>query len=198
MDEKELIEKAKAQDRAAFSELVKRHQEKMLHAAYSFLGNREDASDAAQEMFVKAYHSLPGFKGNSSFSTWLYRILANQCKDFLRKKNVRKNLSVSLRRDEEDTNAVLPEEKIPSAQLDALEQLESREMGSLIQEAVGTLPFQQKSVFTLRYMEGLSLQEIADSLELSEGAVKAHLWQASQKMQKRLVAFAPGGNEHGK
>lgn len=194
MDEKELIEKAKEKDMAAFSELVKQHQEKMLHAAYSFLGNREDARDIAQEMFVKAYHSLSGFKGNSAFSTWLYRILANQCKDFLRKKNVRKNLSVSIKREEEEMNAVLPEENIPSAQLDALEQLESREMGNLIQEAVETLPFQQKSVFTLRYMEGMSLQEIADSLELSEGAVKAHLWQASQKMQKRLAAFAPGRN----
>lgn len=194
MDEKQLIEKAKGGDPAAFSELVKKHQEKMLHAAYSFLGNKEDARDIAQELFVKAYHSLPGFKGNSAFSTWLYRILANLCKDFLRKKNVRKNLSVTLKRDEEDTNASLPEDNIPSAQRDALEQLESREMGALIQEAVETLPFQQKSVFTLRYMEGLSLQEIAESLELSEGAVKAHLWQASQKMQKRLAAFAPGRN----
>lgn len=192
MDEARLIERARAGDQGAFSLLVSLHQERMLHAAYSFLGNREDALDAAQEMFVKAYGALGQFKGNSKFSTWLYRILANQCKDFLRRKKVRRNLSVTLKKEPEDENLPPAEERIVSHEPSALDQTVDHETGALIREALETLPLQQKNAFTLRYLEGLNLQEIAEALEISEGAVKAHLWQAAQKMQKQLAVHMSG------
>lgn len=182
------IEKAKARDVAAFSGLVKRYEERMLHVAYSFLGNREDARDLAQEAFIKAYDALPGFKGGSRFSTWLYRILANLCKDHLRKKSVRRHLAFVPRESEEEESR--PEDKVPSPYTDARGELMNQELGAAIREAMETLPVQQKSAFALRYLEGLSLAEIAEALKLSEGAVKAHLWQAAQKMQKRLAAYA--------
>lgn len=184
-----LIEKAKARDTYAFSVLVKRHQEKALHVAYSFLGNREDAREAAQDAFVKAYDSLQSFKGGSQFSTWIYRILVNQCKDYLRKKKVRRNLTVTMREPEEEERT-RAEDKVPSHYADARAEMMNREMGSTIREAMETLPAQQRSAFALRYLEGFSMAEIADTLKISEGAVKAHLWQAAQKMQKQLASYA--------
>jgi RNA polymerase sigma-70 factor (ECF subfamily) len=190
LNESLLIEKAKKRDTAAFSALVKRHQERALHVAYSFLGNREDARDAAQEAFVKAYESLSSFKGGSQFSTWLHRILVNVCKDTLRKKIVRKNLAVTRREPDEDEEKTRAEDKVASHYPSARDQMVSRELGGAIREAMETLPPQQRSAFALRYLEGLSLAEIAETLKLSEGAVKAHVWQAAQKMQKLLSSYA--------
>ena len=81
-----LIARARQGEMPAFSKLVELHEEKTIHTAYAFLGNMEDARDAAQESFVKAYQSLKSFKGQSKFSTWLIRIVINQCKDALRKR----------------------------------------------------------------------------------------------------------------
>lgn len=190
-DEEILVGKAKQKNLQAFSLLVKTHQERAVRTAYSFVGNREDAYDIAQEAFVKAYEALPKFKGGSKFSTWLYRIIANVSKDFLRKKNVRAHLWAKPGREEGDS---LPDAvaAAPSPQPDALYALMSQELGMVLKEAMEELPFQQKSVFALRYLEGLSLDEIAEALELTTGAVKAHLWQAGQKMKKSMAAFMPG------
>ena len=190
-NEEILIQKAKQGNLQAFSLLIKMHQERAARTAYSFVGNREDAYDIAQEAFVKAYEALSKFKGGSKFSTWLYRIIANVSKDFLRKKNVRAHLWINPGRSEEDSmpDAVT---SAPSPAPDALYTLMSQELGVAIQQAMEELPFQQKSVFALRYLEGLSLDEIAEALELTTGAVKAHLWQAGQKMKKSMSAFMPG------
>ena len=189
LNETLLIEKAKKRDTSAFSVLVKRYQERMLHTAYSFMGNREDAREMAQDAFVKAYDSLAGFKGDSKFSTWLYRILANVCKDQLRKRTVRKNLAVRMRENDAEEK-IRAEDKVASHYPDARGQMLNQELGSAIREAVEILPPQQRNAFTLRYLEGFSMAEIAETLKLSEGAVKAHLWQAAQKMQKQLASYA--------
>ncbi len=191
INETNLVERAKHRDTAAFSALVKRYQERMLRVAYSFLGNREDARDIAQEAFVKAYESLPGFRGGSLFSTWLHRILVNLCKDYLRKKSVRQNLFFVPRESEEEEET-RREDRGPSPPVGALDSVLGQEVGAAIREALETLPLQQRSAFTLRYLDGMSLAEIADTLGVSEGAVKAHVWQAAQKMQKKLAAFVPG------
>ena len=189
LEEAKVIEKARSKDSAAFSVLVKQYEERMLHVAYSFLRNREDARDVTQEAFVKAYESMDKFKGGSSFSTWLYRIVVNQCKDHLRKKSVRRHLAFVVREPEEEGERA--EDRVVSRQPDAFDQMVSYEMGQAIRDASEQLPDQQKSAFILRYFEGLSLNEIADTLRLSEGAVKAHLWHAAQKMQKQLAGFVP-------
>lgn len=176
--EKQLIEKAQKGDPEAFSALVRTYQERMVHVAYSFLRNFEDARDVAQEAFVKAYQALGQFKGNSRFSTWLYRILVNLCKDFVRK---RKNKPESSE----------PDGEVAAQGHNALKGLLNRELGQAIYREIDRLPFSQRSVFTLRYLEGLSLEEIAQTLELSVGAVKANLWQAGQKMKKGLQDYAP-------
>lgn len=177
-----LAARAREGSAAAFSKLVEMYEEKAIHTAYAFLGNMEDARDAAQEAFVKAYQALGSFKGSSRFSTWLVRIVINQCKDALRKKKSRGLFGLFPGKDEEED----PVQKIESKMPDSQKQLMDREIGEAVHEAMEKLPFQQKSVFALRYIEGMSLEEIAEAMNLSTGAVKAHLWQAGQKMKKSL------------
>lgn len=187
--EEVLIEKAREGDPVSFSALVEMYQERAVRIAYSFVGNFEDARDIAQEAFVKAYDHLAEFKEESKFYTWLYRIIVNACKDFLRKKKIRQHLSFWSRRDGEKEEADPPIEAVDSAK-DAAEELINRELGDEIYKALEKLPFQQRSAFTLRYLEGLSLQETAEAMNLSIGAVKANVWQAGEKMKKFLSPMA--------
>ena len=173
--EETLVQQVREGDLRSFSALVELYQERAIHVAYSFLGNFEDARDVAQEAFVKAYQNFSRFDERSRFYTWFYRILVNGCKDFLRRKKGRPTAS-----------GPDPVENIPASGRSARQELMDQELGMEIQKALDELPFQQRSVFTLRYLEGLKLEEIAESLNLSVGAVKAHLWQAGQKMRKRL------------
>ena len=181
--EERLIRGARKGHVPSFSALVEAQQEKMIHVAYSFLGNWEDARDAAQEAFVKAFQGLRSFNEKSRFSTWLYRIVVNQCKDELRKKKVR--AAVPSFSESEEGNRVDVLESEASA-TDVRQELSNRELEAEIHRSLEGLPFQQRSVFVLRYFEGFKLEEIAESLKVSTGAVKAHLWQAHQKMRQIL------------
>ena len=186
-----LIEKARSGDIKSFSALVMLYQERAVHIAYSFLGNYEDARDIAQEAFMKTYESLKNFKAESRFYTWFYRILVNACKDFLRKKNVRQHLSFWFRRDGDSEDDPLM--NIAGDTSSAAENLMDQELGDEIYKALEKLPLRQRSAFSLRYLEGMSLEATAESMGLSVGAVKANLWHAGQKMQKFLGGYLPIG-----
>ena len=107
---------------------------------------------------------------------------------YLRKKKVRGAISFFLRRDKE-TPEDSAEEKIADVSKNAKEALLNRELGDQLYQAMDRLPFRQKSAFALRYLEGMSLEEIGQSMELSAGAVKAHLWQAARKMKEALTPY---------
>lgn len=188
-DEAALVVRAQDGDLTAFSALVEIYQERAVRIAYALVGNFEDARDMAQEAFVKAFDKLPSFQAESRFYTWFYRILTNHCKDFLRKKKLRSALFFwQDRRAGEEEND--PIRKKPAPGKDARGSLLDKELGAEIYRALESLPPRQKSAFTLRYLEGLSLEAVADGMGLSVGAVKAHLWQAGQKMKASLVAYA--------
>ena len=179
-----LVDQARSGDVESFSALVEFHQERAVRAAYGFVGNLEDARDIAQEAFVKAYERLADFKGQSKFYTWLYRILVNGCKDFLRKKKWRQTFSFWFGKEEDES--LDPTLQIADSAKNASEFLINKELGAALSQALEALPFRQKSVFVLRYLEGLGLNEIAEALRISVGAVKANLWQANQKMKRLL------------
>ncbi len=187
-EEQKWIAGARGGSTKAFSALVALYEERSIRMAYSLLGNWEDARDNAQEAFVKAYQALPRFKAESRFSTWFYRILVNQCRDFQRKKNVRVHLSAAVPQAEGEETSSL-EEKIPSRSPDPLSDLMNRELEKRIRSDLQQLPERQRVVFSLRYFDGLTLQEIADALNITEGAVKANLWQAGEKMKARLSEY---------
>jgi RNA polymerase sigma-70 factor (ECF subfamily) len=193
LNEHELIVKAQNGDVRAFSELVETYQERAIRIAESFVGNLEDARDLAQEAFVKSYESLPMFKVESKFYTWFYRILANTCKDFMRKKKTRKSILGWIVQDKDDESEENVYDRVVDRAPTAPQELASRELGDRIRQKMDELPFQQRTAFALRYLDGLSLEEIAQSMSLSVGAVKAHLWQAGQKMKKSLESFAEEG-----
>lgn len=186
-EEKAWIAEARNGKVAAYTQLVERYQEAMIRLAFTFLGNWEDAREAAQDAFVKAYGALAHFRSESRFSTWLYRILANHCKDQLRKRKLRQHLIFwqSKDADEPEPQAV--------TQSHAQRDLLNDELGAGIQEAMQALPEQQRAVFSMRYFEDMRLEQIAEALQLSTGAVKAHLWQAGQKMKKRLGLYMKTG-----
>ena len=185
-EEEALIRKAREGDLRSFSRIVEMHRERVMRAAYSFVGNLEDASDLSQEAFIKAYDGLKNFNFQSRFYTWLYRILINTCKDFLRRKKLQNFFIVWQKTDEESENN--SQDGIELSK-NAGEVLLNKELGDEIIQAIAKLPLQQRIAFSLRYLDGLLIQEVAESMELSIGAVKAHLWQAIQKMQKTLTPY---------
>lgn len=194
LDERSLIERARGGDTDAFSALVELHQERALHAAVGMVGHMEDARDLAQEAFIKAYENLDQFKIESKFYTWYYRILINTCKDFLRKKKIRKTFSFFFGKNDEGEEAD-PVARIEDRRENVREGMDRKYFGAVVQEALEQLPFRQKSVFVLRYMEGMPLDEIAESMQITVGAVKANLWQAGQKMKVLLKDHVGGCHE---
>ena len=146
---------------------------------FSMLSNHTDAEEAAQDIFVKVYTSLNKFKGDSSFSTWLYRITANHCLDVLRKRNRRKNVSLESLVEQEGSQI----QKLFATPSVADTHLENRQLADKI---LSTLTEDQRQILTLREAEGLEYQEIADVLNCSLDAVKGRLARARKQLQENL------------
>ena len=186
-----LIERARGGDRGAFREIVGIYEGQVVRLAYSVLGNLDDAREVSQDAFVRVYRSLASFKSQSRFSTWLYRITVNLCKDFLRKKKPRRFLQPWNPGVEEESDEISVIDREPSKDRGPLNHMIQSETEHLIITSMETLPGQQRSVFAMRYLQGMSLEEISSVLGLSVGAVKAHLWHAGQKMRKSLGQHFP-------
>jgi RNA polymerase sigma-70 factor (ECF subfamily) len=180
-DDSPLVERAKAGDEAAFEALVRRHQDRAFAVALRLVRQREDALDIAQEAFVRAYQSLPGFKGEARFSTWLHRIVVNLGLDHLRRRTTRDAGEYQDSRALEDAarDVVAP---TPDPQ----EAAEAKETRRQIQEGLAALPPEQRLVLLLREIDGLSYKEIAQSMRCSIGTVMSRLHYARRKMQARL------------
>ena len=148
----------------------------------SMLNNHTEAEEAAQDIFVKVYQSLAKFKGNSSFSTWLYRITANHCLDILRKRNRRRTVSLDalVEQNGDQIHGMFATSDT------AASGLENRQ---LVNKILSTLPNDYRTILTLREAEGLEYQEIADVLECSLDAVKGRLARARRQLQENLGPF---------
>jgi len=188
MSDEELLSAYQAGNESAFSELVKRYMRRSIQLAYVTIGNFEDAKDVAQEAFVKAHRGLRGFKQQARFSTWLYRIVMNCAKDFLRKKR----WVLIARRSEDDQNYF---ERLPDPAVGVDAKLLGSELGLQMTGAIKELPFKQQWVFSLRFFEQMSLREISESTQMSVGAVKASLHFAIQKFRAAMRPYLEGRNE---
>lgn len=158
-------------DAEAFEQLVQEYQHKVFSLSAGILSNRDDALDVSQEVFLKIYRSINTFKGDSSLSTWIYRITKNLCIDFLRK---RKRLS------ENELPDIVTDDTAPSPE-DAAILLERRE---LVRACINELPINYKTVLLLREYRQLSYAEIAQVLEISEGTVKSRISRAREHLLK--------------
>jgi RNA polymerase sigma-70 factor (ECF subfamily) len=189
MDEKELIRRSQAGDGEAFGVLVERYKSKVFSLVYGFARDRTVADDLAQEVFIKAYYSLPKFKSESGFGTWLYRIAVNHAKDYLRKsKGHQKDVSL----EDAGEKALTAENKSPEEKrLD-----EGRRL--VIQDALARLPEKYRVILTLRDIDGLSYEEISAILKLSPGTVDSRLHRARRKLREKLAGRLDGqGGDHG-
>ena len=179
-----LVQRVQAGDTSAFGELVEKYQKRIYELAYGFTHHPEDAHDLSQEIFFKAFRALGGFKGDSSFYTWLYKIARNAGIDHTRRKTTRVKLSF------EDTLPLDESQYYPRYDRNSVPyRLEQEELGIEIQKAIQQLSPRQKQVFILRHYEDLSLREIADLLNLRIGSIKAHLFSATRKLRKLLAPY---------
>jgi RNA polymerase sigma-70 factor (ECF subfamily) len=184
-DDLELVNASKTGDIAAFEELVRRYDRKLLRIAQHVTNNREDAEDVVQESFLKAFQHLEQFRGNSQFSTWLYRIALNQALLKLRKRRTIKEVSMDKDFETEDDLPIDVADWAPNP-----EQLyQTSELRDILRNTLQELGPGLRLVFVLRDIEGLSLQETAEALELSVSAVKARCWRARLQTRERLSAY---------
>jgi len=185
-DDAELVSRAQTGDFAAYEALVRQYRNDVFGFAYHFVRDREEAWDLSQEVFIKAHRALKRFRGDASFKTWVLRITANQCKDFLKKRRIK---TVSF-------DGAPQYENRPAPELDPRDQAEAQEVGQAIQRAVDALPVKHRTAFVLREIEGLSYQEMAGVMNCSVGTVMSRLHHARRKLRSLLEksGFALGND----
>jgi RNA polymerase sigma-70 factor, ECF subfamily len=185
-DDLDLVHASKNGDVAAFEQLVKRYDRKLLRIAQSITHNREDSQDAVQEAFLKAFQHLGEFREESKFSTWLIRITLNQSVMKLRKQRAARE--VSLDEDFQTDGDMLPKEVTDWAPNP--EQLyRTSELRDILIRTLRELSPILRTVFVLRDIEGLPIDQIAEVLNLSYTAVKARLWRGRLQLRERLTQY---------
>ena len=181
--ERELVSRARAGDTAAFEQLMLDNQDRVYTLCLRMTGNREDALDLAQETFLNAWRGRSSFQGNSSFSTWVYRLASNACIDFLRKRKRRQQGESPHSLDDEE--APLPEPADPRGSPE--EELERRELRRAVERGLQALPDHHRQVLVMRELSGMSYQEIGAVLDLDLGTVKSRIARARLALKKFLV-----------
>ncbi len=184
MTDLELVTAAQQGDQAAFGALVEKYQAMAYSQALRMVGNPDDAADATQDAFLNAWRALPGFQGQSSFSTWLYRLTSNACIDLLRRSKRRPTLSITVADEDEEG----PQETdIPDERWSPERELERKETRQTVRSGLSALSPEHREVLALREFEGLSYQEIAQLLELEEGTVKSRIARARLALREFLL-----------
>lgn len=176
-----IIRRVQHGDTEAFSVLVAAYEKNVFNVALQMTGNREDAQDMAQEAFLKAFNSLSTFRGDSKFSSWLYRIVSNVCLDFKRRQSRRPSSSLTVEDDEGESLQldIADESQSPEALL------ERKLTRDAVRRGLASLPDEQRQILLLREIQGLSYEEIAEVMDLEPGTVKSRIFRA----RKKLCAF---------
>lgn len=188
MDEDlDAIGQVRAGDSQAYALLVRKYQGRVRGYCLGTLGNAADADDAAQEVFIKAYRGLAGFRGGSSFSTWLYRIMVNHCRDLLKSAGWGRTESLDALREEEGEPFEARLATAPAAG--------GSERERQVREALARLPEASREVLVLREVQGLSYAEIMESLGCSLDAVKGRLRRAREEMETKLREVMRDGSK---
>lgn len=186
--EARLVERAKAQDEAAFEQIMHLYADRLYNYILRMVGNPTDAEDLVQETFLRAYQGLPNFDGRASLGTWLYRIATNLCIDHQRRRARRvPTVSYSAL---EDSEGEPTEWDFPDHQtLNPLDAALSRELEAVVEEAIQQLSPKLRTVLLLYDVEELSYKEIARVLRIPMGTVKSRLSHARAQIQKRVAAY---------
>ena len=179
--EQQLVSAARQGDMAAFESLVHLYEKRVFALTLRMCGNREDAAEAAQEAFLAAWQGLAFFRGDSSFSTWLYRLASNACVDLLRRES-RHRTAAGPSLDDEELNLEVPD-AMPSPQDEAVR----RELREEIERGLAALSPEHREVLVLRELHQLSYDEIAETLDLDVGTVKSRISRGRKQLRKFLL-----------
>lgn len=181
--ERELVQRAKSGEGAAFDELVRRYQERIYATVYHMTSNHEDAADLAQEAFVRAFRALGSFKGESSFFTWVYRIAVNQTINFLKQRRHRGHLSLNdldFQAENDPDLVALVSDRTPRRDAGL------RELQERLNTAMQKLSEEHRMVVTLHDIQGLKHEQIAEIMKCNIGTVRSRLHYARQQLQAHL------------
>ena len=188
-DDEKLVELCRAGDRIAFDRLVLKYQHLVVGMCTRLVNSAQDGEDAAQECFVKVYRNLAGFGGESSFSTWLYRIAVNTCRNYHRSwwgRLSRQSVKLDAPRGRDDDDDDGPSTDLKDTRFVPVKDLERKRLGAAIESALGELPQQQREMVVLRDVQGLSYEEIGRITGQTEGTVKSRLFRARGVLQEKL------------
>jgi RNA polymerase sigma-70 factor (ECF subfamily) len=184
VSEVDLVKRCQAGNSEAFDELVTRYRTRVFGMIYNMVHSEQDAWDLAQDSFVKAWKSIGRFRGQSSFYTWIYRIVMNVTIDWLRKKQVKSGTefddSIQLKEVEPGSRTVPQAEALPS------EHMEQTEIRGEIDKAIAQLSPEHRAVILMKEIEGMQYHEIAEALGCSIGTVMSRLFYARKKLQNLL------------
>lgn len=184
LSERELVLRAKQGDERAFEQLVAENETRIYTLCRRLTGSAEDGAELAQEAFLNAWRGLAKFQGESSFSTWLYRLASNVCIDFLRKEKRRRSLSMTVSLDDEEEGR---EAELPDARYEPERELERAETRRAIARGLERLSLEHRQVLVMRELSGLSYAEIGRILNLEEGTVKSRIARARAALRKVLL-----------
>jgi len=188
LDDRQLVERSREGDGAAFRVLVERYMKKVYAVAMDMTGDHHAAEDISQDVFLKAYGALPRFRGRAGVSTWLYRMTVNVCIDRSRKKAWKAMKPKGIVLDED-----IQQDKQSKNTLSQPEQeMERVLMQQHIRRALDGLTERERAVFVLRHYHALPLKEIADCLNVTEGTVKSTLFRAIKRLQGILAPYVRG------
>jgi RNA polymerase sigma-70 factor (ECF subfamily) len=185
--ERLLLRRLRDRDEKAFREIVDLHRDRVYNLTYRMLGNRAEAEDVSQEVFITVFKHIEQFRGDSKFSTWLYRVTANHCKNrikYLARRHDRGHDELDENMQDDDAGGTAITAPPPSPRPDR--QLEGAELERLMQEAIAELDEEHRLLVVLRDVEDLSYEEICEITGLPDGTVKSRLHRARLALRKKL------------
>lgn len=185
LSDTDLIIQAQKGNQNAFEELVYRYDRSVLSIALKYSNNEDDAKDLYQEVFIRVYRSIKGFRFQSEFSTWLFRITTNVCLTY--KSRSKEHLRVSIDKDiDDEENEIRETTELVYDGLSPEEISSGADIGEVVNAAVESLSPKQKMTFVLKHYEGYKIREIAEMLNCKEGTVKKYLFDATKNLRKKL------------
>ena len=187
LDEHTLIYRTQQGNIEAFNPLVTKYQHRIYTCIRKQVKDPETAKDLTQETFLKAFVGLPSFRGDSAFSSWLYRIAKNLCIDYHRKQKTENDIAPL---------HTIDERRLIDPHPDPSQDIETQERRRVLREAIQHLPSMRKKVFLLRYVQELSIKDIATCIKRSEGTVKTHLYKAHHQLRELLTPYLKNGDIH--
>lgn len=191
--EEKLVERLKRRDEAAFNELITLYQGRIFRLVFRMLGDREEAEDLAQEVFVTVFKSIDGFRGDSKLSTWLYRVATNHCKNRIKYLQRRARGRKKEFDEAAEAGAIESASMDPTSRIDRPDHLvEAYEKERILKTALASLEEEHRTLIVLRDIENLSYDQIQEITGLVEGTVKSRLHRARHALREKVIRLSDG------